>query len=163
MHIILIICDTLRRDFLGCYGNDWVQTPNIDALARSSLVFDAAYAGSFPTIPHRADLMTGRYVFHTTGWAPLPPGSIRVQEYLRNAGYVTQLISDHIQYLGPGMNYHAGFMGQQWVRGHQGDPLTTDDEPVEWPCDPAKIRQPEQLLAPHLRNRKGRRFEREWH
>ena len=29
MNIILIISDTLRKDYLGCYGNDWVRTPGI--------------------------------------------------------------------------------------------------------------------------------------
>ena len=53
MNIIVIICDTLRRDFLGYYGNSWMQTTHIDRLAAQSLVFDNAFIGSFPTIPLR--------------------------------------------------------------------------------------------------------------
>lgn len=30
MNVILIISDTLRRDHLGCYGNDWIRTPHLD-------------------------------------------------------------------------------------------------------------------------------------
>lgn len=33
MNVILIIADSLRADALGCYGNSFAQTPNIDALA----------------------------------------------------------------------------------------------------------------------------------
>ena len=33
MNFIIIVSDTLRRDHLGCYGNDWVSTPHIDAFA----------------------------------------------------------------------------------------------------------------------------------
>ena len=67
---MFVICDTLRRDFLGAYGNGWVHTPNIDALARESVAFDNAYIGSFPTMPARAEVMAGRHVFQDIGWAP---------------------------------------------------------------------------------------------
>jgi len=59
MNIIIIVSDTLRRDHLGCYGNKWISTPNIDKFSKISLVFDNAYIGSFPTVPHRRDLFTG--------------------------------------------------------------------------------------------------------
>jgi len=62
MRIVFIICDTLRRDFLGAYGNGWIRTPNLDALAEESVVFDEAYIGSFPTMPARAEVMAGRHV-----------------------------------------------------------------------------------------------------
>ena len=37
MNVIFIINDSLRKDHLGCYGNEWIQTPNIDALAKEGL------------------------------------------------------------------------------------------------------------------------------
>lgn len=163
MNIIVIICDTLRRDFLGYYGNNTMRTPNIDGLAAQSLIFDNAFIGSFPTIPLRAELLTGRHVFHTTGWAPLEPGETTLQSYLQEQGFVTAIISDNIQYLNPGMNYHVGFDACQWIRGHQADPWRTWHAPVEFPCDPAKLRQPEKLVVPHLRNNRNRTHEREWH
>lgn len=163
MNIIVIICDTLRRDFLGYYGNSRMRTPNIDSLAAQSLIFDNAYIGSFPTIPLRAELLTGLHVFHTTGWAPLEPGQTTLQSHLQEQGFVTAIISDNIQYLNPGMNYHVGFDACQWIRGHQADPWRTWHAPVEFPCDPAKLRQPEKLVVPHLRNNRNRTHEREWH
>ena len=73
MNIVVIISDSLRWDCLGCYGNGWARTPNLDRFARESVVFNRAYCGSFPTIPMRADLFSGRYVFQSRGWAPLGP------------------------------------------------------------------------------------------
>ncbi|HID05801.1 MAG TPA: hypothetical protein EYP10_01505, partial [Armatimonadetes bacterium] len=34
MNIVVIISDTLRYDYLGCYGNRWVRTPNLDRFAQ---------------------------------------------------------------------------------------------------------------------------------
>ncbi len=45
MNVIVIMNDSFRRDHLGCYGNEWIQTPNLDNLARESIVFDRAYNG----------------------------------------------------------------------------------------------------------------------
>ena len=62
MNFIVIVSDTLRRDFLGCYGNEWISTPHIDRFAAGAQVFDRAYSLSFPTVPHRRDLFTGRFL-----------------------------------------------------------------------------------------------------
>ena len=34
MNLVLIVSDTFRWDYLGCYGNDWIETQNLDALAK---------------------------------------------------------------------------------------------------------------------------------
>ena len=59
-NVIVLCIDSLRRDHLGANGNTWIRTPNLDRFARESAVFDRAYIGSFPTIPCRTDLFTGR-------------------------------------------------------------------------------------------------------
>jgi hypothetical protein len=59
MKAILIVADTLRRDHLGTYGNAWVHTPNLDALAAEAAVFEQHHIGSFPTVPHRRDMLLG--------------------------------------------------------------------------------------------------------
>jgi arylsulfatase A-like enzyme len=71
MNFIIIVCDTLRRDHLGCYGNQWISTPHIDAFAEQAIVFERTYSASFPTVPHRRDLLTGRLTATYTPWAPL--------------------------------------------------------------------------------------------
>jgi len=61
MNVIWIISDSLRHDHLGCYGNQVIHTPSLDALACRSVRFDRHYIASFPTMPARADYLTGRW------------------------------------------------------------------------------------------------------
>jgi len=61
VNIVLIAIDTLRADHLGCYGYARNTSPNIDAFARESVVFDRMIAPAIPTHPSFATLMTGQY------------------------------------------------------------------------------------------------------
>ncbi|MDG2339634.1 MAG: sulfatase-like hydrolase/transferase, partial [Paracoccaceae bacterium] len=72
-NVIVIMTDELRRDSLGCYGNNIVQTPNIDALARSGTRFDNAYTPSPICVPARASIATGKYVHETGNWGNAQP------------------------------------------------------------------------------------------
>src|SRR5438094_4452893 len=67
-NIVFILADDLGLDGVGCYGSDVykTQTPNIDALARTGLRFEACYAAPLCG-PSRCLLMTGRYAFRTGG------------------------------------------------------------------------------------------------
>ena len=47
-NVVVIVSDTFRRDHLGAYGNQEIKTPNLDAFARSSVVFDQHRVSSFP-------------------------------------------------------------------------------------------------------------------
>jgi arylsulfatase A-like enzyme len=60
-NVLVFFCDQLRIDLLGCYGGRLVRTPNIDALAAESVVFDRAYTPCALCSPARASLMTGLY------------------------------------------------------------------------------------------------------
>lgn len=51
MNTVVIMADSRRFDYLGCYGNDWIQTPNIDKLAKDGMLFENAYAEGCPTMP----------------------------------------------------------------------------------------------------------------
>lgn len=42
MNVIVIMADSLRFDYLGCYGNKWINTPNIDKFAEQSILFENA-------------------------------------------------------------------------------------------------------------------------
>lgn len=63
MNCVLIIVDSWRQDHCGCYGNQWIHTPHLDALAPESVVFTRAYAESLPTLPVRRSLQTGKRVY----------------------------------------------------------------------------------------------------
>ena len=72
MNLLYITLDSLNRHFLPCYGNDWVQTPNIDRLA-ARVVFDHHYAGSLPCMSARREMWTGTEEFWWRWWGPLEP------------------------------------------------------------------------------------------
>lgn len=61
MNILWFCTDQQRFDTLGCYGNPFVNTPNIDRLAKSGVVFKRAYSQSPVCAPSRASFLTGRY------------------------------------------------------------------------------------------------------
>ena len=63
MNIILLISDTFRYDNLFDRAAMPVSTPNLDAFADRAVSLERMYTGSFPTIPHRTDVTTGRIVF----------------------------------------------------------------------------------------------------
>ncbi len=60
-NILWICTDQQRVDTLGCYGNSFVKTPNIDALAESGVRLENAYVQSPVCAPSRASFLTGRY------------------------------------------------------------------------------------------------------
>ena len=60
LNVLFIIADDLNCD-IGVYGNDQVQTPNIDRLAREGVLFENAHV-QYPLCgPSRISLMTGLY------------------------------------------------------------------------------------------------------
>ena len=130
--MIQIVSDTLRRDFLGCYGNNWVHTENLDAFAKDSLVFDKAYIASFPTIPNRRDLFTGRYAFTYSKWQPpgagpnLPMEEVILSQLLREAGYMTMLVGDTYHLFRDIHYFDRGFDGWWWIRGQEHDRYMTN-------------------------------------
>ena len=77
MNVIWIVADTFRKDHLGCYGNPKLRTPSLDALAAQSVRFNRHYAADFPTMPNRADFLTGRWTGCFMRWQPLPWEQVR--------------------------------------------------------------------------------------
>ena len=58
-NIILIMADNQPADLLGCYGNDEVRTPHLDALAKRGRQFAQAYCVNAMCSPCRASVLTG--------------------------------------------------------------------------------------------------------
>jgi len=112
-NIILFMTDQLRRDALGCYGNEICRTPNLDALAGQGACFENAFTVSPVCSPSRASLMTGLYphnngVMINTHIAPawnrgLSPDAQTFSAILKRAGYVLDYVGKwHVhQDLGP--------------------------------------------------------------
>ncbi len=159
MNFVVIVSDTFRRDHLGCYGNGWIRTPNLDRLALESVVFDRAYAASFPTVPNRRDVLTGRFCFTYSDWAPLPEEEVVLAEVMKAGGYVTALVADTPHFLAHGYNFSRGFDGWEWIRGQEHDEWRTSPRDPELPCAPEKLRLPYVTVKQYLRNVSDRRGE----
>lgn len=91
-NLILISLDTTRADHLGCYGHPFVKTPNIDAFAAESILFDDVTATAPTTLTSHTSLMTGTYP-HTHG-VPyngfvVNEKNVMLAEVMRDAGYAT--------------------------------------------------------------------------
>ncbi len=152
MNVILIISDTLRRDHVGAYGNQWIHTPNLDRLAGQSFVFEEARAASFPTVPNRCDVMTGRYSFIEFDWGPLPDDSTVISEVISEAGFTTMAIADTPHPFRKGYNFQRGFGGYHFIRGQENDLWRTAPADPPLPCSPDKLRAPERTVKQYLRN-----------
>ncbi|MFP4192497.1 MAG: sulfatase [Candidatus Hydrogenedentota bacterium] len=95
-NVILLMFDDLGYDDVGYHDSGHyvqAQTPNIDEMAESSLVFERFYAGAPVCSPTRGSALTGRHpfrygVFHAnTGH--LPEDELNLAEELKQEGYQT--------------------------------------------------------------------------
>ncbi|UCG12416.1 MAG: sulfatase [Deltaproteobacteria bacterium] len=120
MNVIWIVADTLRRDHIRAYGNNAIRTPALDSLAAKSVRFDNHYAAGFPTMPARADHMTGRWTMSFMGWEPLPESVTTVAQLLASKGFHTAAVVDTPFYLRDGMNYDRGFQTFHMTPGQEG-------------------------------------------
>ncbi|MHC4528281.1 MAG: sulfatase, partial [Planctomycetota bacterium] len=99
-NIILILADDLGWAELGCYGNRFNETPNLDRLAAKGVRFTQAYASAPVCSPYRASLMTGQYPARIGMTNYLQPDDrnhlstdyTTVAEMLKCAGYATGII-----------------------------------------------------------------------
>lgn len=124
-NILIITVDTLRADRLGCYGYPADLTPNVDALAKESIVFERAIAQVPLTWPSHAAIFTGTYPFHNgvqdfTG-QPLSARFRTLAESLKANGYTTSAIVssfvlDRSWGLARGFDsYDDAFAGEQFL------------------------------------------------
>ncbi len=93
-NILWICTDQQRWDTLGCYGNTFVTTPNLDKLAANGMVFDNAFSQSPICTPSRASFLTGRYPRTTRdrqNGQNIPDDEVLVTKLLADAGYTCGL------------------------------------------------------------------------
>ena len=114
-NVILITIDTLRADYLGCYGNTRIPTPNLDALAAQGTIFDRAYCQAPMTPPSHASILTGTYPpthgvrdFTSSG---LRQGFPTLASILKKAGYntaafVSAYVLDSVWGFNQGFDYY---------------------------------------------------------
>ena len=158
-NIITVMFDTWRYDHVGYHGNGWIQTPNLDAFAAQSLVFDRAYAGGFPTVLNRAELLTGRPMYPWMGWEDMPAGETVLAQVLNAAGYSTGLVFDTPHFKDNGFSLDRAFQSWEWVRGQEADRYRANPPHPPLPADPSKLRHGAEVVEQYLRNQGERTSE----
>ena len=176
MNLVIIVLDSFRQDHLGCYGNKWIHTPNIDRLARESVVFTRCWSESLPTIPARRALHTGKRTFpfedeprpkgiynRHLGWRPLPEPHVTLAEHLQHRGYITALIADTYHIFKPAMNFHRYFHCFEWIRGQEYDQWRSSRlKGVDLDRYTHPDRPPSRSLIQYLQNQFKRRCEEDY-
>jgi len=117
-NVIYILADDLGYGELGAYGQQKIQTPNIDALAREGMLFTQHYAGAPVCAPSRYMLLTGKHAGHAhirgndewrergnvwdfskavydpnlEGQRPIQNSTVTLGEVMQGAGYKTAIV-----------------------------------------------------------------------
>lgn len=94
-NVLWIMCDQLRKDSLGCYGNSYAVTPNLDALAAQSARYDECYVANPICGPNRTSLFTGMYPHNHGVWTnglACRPSDYTLPAHLAAMGYRTASI-----------------------------------------------------------------------
>ncbi|MFK5953068.1 MAG: sulfatase-like hydrolase/transferase, partial [Desulfobacterium sp.] len=60
-NVVVVLCDQLRSFSVGCYGNEFIKTPNIDNLAENGFRFELGITDSPVCVPARSNLLSGQY------------------------------------------------------------------------------------------------------
>ena len=130
-NVIFIMLDTLQFNYLGCYGNKTVQTPNLDRFARQGWVFENAYSEGLPTVPVRRALMTGRYTLPHGGWKPLSAEDTTLTDLLWTRPVQTALVYSTPPMRLPKYGYSRGFDYVKFCNGHELDHETFSHVPLD--------------------------------
>lgn len=136
-NILFILCDDMGYGDLGCYGQPFIRTPHIDAMAGEGIRFTQAYAGSPVSAPSRASFMTGQHSGHC---------EVRGnKEYWRNAPIVMygeneepSIVGQHpydpehiiLPEIMKDNGYNTGMFGK-WAGGYEGSSSTPDKRGVD--------------------------------
>jgi N-acetylglucosamine-6-sulfatase len=120
-NVIFILSDDHRYDAMGFLkGQEWLETPQMDRMAREGAHFPNAFVTTALCSPSRASVLTGKYAHKhriIDNNTPIPPGTVLFSQYLQKAGYATAFIgkwhmggeSDAPQ---PGFDRWVSFRGQ---------------------------------------------------
>jgi len=107
-NILLITADHMRADCVGANGNDFIETPNLDRLAREGVNFTNAFTPNPICVPARATITTGNYSHRATGsknnGGLIRDDQPRIAQHFRDAGYATSALGKlhYVPYAPPG-------------------------------------------------------------
>lgn len=136
-NILYIMCDDLGYNDLACYGQQYINTPHLDRMAREGMRFTQAYAGSPVSAPSRASFMTGQHTGHTEVrgnkeyWRDVPMINLGVNEEFSRVGQhpydpehviLPEIMKDN--------GYTTGMFGK-WAGGYEGSISTPDKRGID--------------------------------
>ncbi len=111
-NIIIVMADDLGYGDVGCYGNETVKTPALDAMAEEGVRFERLYAASPVSSPTRGSILTGRHPYrYGIPWAgrhPLPFEEITIARALKTKGYATAHFG----------KWHVGGLSKTVIQGY---------------------------------------------
>jgi arylsulfatase A-like enzyme/Flp pilus assembly protein TadD len=92
-NVVLISIDTCRADYFGCYGYPLMTTPNIDAVAKTGVLFENAFSTVPLTLPAHSSMLTGTippyHGVHDNFDYQLDKSNITLAEILKKNGFAT--------------------------------------------------------------------------
>jgi len=99
-NIVFVLADDLGWSELGCYGNNFHETPHLDRLAKEGMRFTNAYAAAPVCSPYRAALLTGQHparigildYLRPNSSNALPTDQVTLPEVLSKSGYSTGMV-----------------------------------------------------------------------
>ena len=92
-NVVLVLCDDIRWDALGCAGHPHLKTPHLDRMHEEGVTFTRFYSAAAMCSPTRGSVYTGRHpyrygiTFAMKGM--LEPSEITITSVLKEAGYTT--------------------------------------------------------------------------
>jgi len=122
MNVVIILADDHRYDMMGFHPNapQWLETPNLDRMARGGAHIANAFVTTALCSPSRATILTGQYA-HRHGVVDnnvdVPAGTRFFPQYLQQAGYRTAMVGKwHMGHASdeprPGFDRWVSFRGQ---------------------------------------------------
>jgi len=163
-NIILVMADDQGWGDIGYNGHAFVQTPELDDMAKTGLVFDRFYAAAPVCSPTRASVMTGRNPIR----AKVPnhgrymrPHEQTIAETLKASGYATSIFGKlHLGSGQPNTPCNPGGMGfDDWVIGlnfFDNDPYLSRNGKIEHFKGKGSVVMMDEAIA-YLKNKNGDR------
>ena len=96
-NVVLMLSDDHRYDFMGFAEGapDFLETPNIDRMAKEGVHVANAFVSTSLCSPSRASILTGQFMHHhrvVDNQRAVPDGTVFFPEYLQKAGYQTAFV-----------------------------------------------------------------------